>query len=125
METHRLLKTIGEETRLRILVLLLDSELNVTELETVLSTAQSNVSRHLAKLLAAELVTCRRAHHNVFYCLNHAELNRRPFLMQLFYQERNQPQGLADLKNLDALQSLSHTLNPYRGSETHSDDHLI
>jgi ubiquinone/menaquinone biosynthesis C-methylase UbiE len=45
------LKAIGEETRLRILVLLADAELTVSELTEILRQSQPRISRHL-KLLA-------------------------------------------------------------------------
>ena len=44
------LRFLGDSTRLRILRLLAEAPLNVTELVHVLGAAQSNVSHHLAKL---------------------------------------------------------------------------
>lgn len=45
------LKAVGEETRLRILLLLADAELTVSELTEILRQSQPRISRHL-KLLA-------------------------------------------------------------------------
>jgi ArsR family transcriptional regulator len=52
----KVLKALADESRLRILQLLLDQELCVCEIETVLDMNQSNVSRHLSKLKQAGIV---------------------------------------------------------------------
>lgn len=51
------LRAAGEPTRLRILLALRETELNVGELCAVLGQSQPRVSRHLKLLLEAELVT--------------------------------------------------------------------
>lgn len=50
------LKALGDESRLRIVHLLLQGPLCVCELEYVLQMSQTNVSRHLAKLKQANVV---------------------------------------------------------------------
>jgi ubiquinone/menaquinone biosynthesis C-methylase UbiE len=52
------LKAAGEETRLRILVLLAEAELTVSELKEILRQSQPRISRHL-KLLAEALLVER------------------------------------------------------------------
>jgi demethylmenaquinone methyltransferase/2-methoxy-6-polyprenyl-1,4-benzoquinol methylase/ArsR family transcriptional regulator len=54
------LAAIGEESRLRLYVLLADAELAVSELVTILGQSQPRVSRHLKLLLEAGLVERRR-----------------------------------------------------------------
>jgi len=54
------LRFLGDQTRLRILRLLAEAPLNVTELVHVLGAAQSNVSHHLAKLKKHGLVVEER-----------------------------------------------------------------
>ena len=49
-------KALGDESRIRILNLLLQGPLCVCELEFVLQMSQANVSRHLAKLKQAKIV---------------------------------------------------------------------
>ena len=49
-QVAQILKLLGDETRLRILVLLSQHPLNVSELTTILGIAQSGVSRHLGQL---------------------------------------------------------------------------
>ncbi len=46
----RVLRILGEETRLRILVLVSRTPLNVSELTSILGMAQSGISRHLSHL---------------------------------------------------------------------------
>src|SRR5580658_3527712 len=50
------LKATGEETRLRILVLLAEAELTVSELTEILRQSQPRISRHLKLLAEAGLV---------------------------------------------------------------------
>jgi demethylmenaquinone methyltransferase/2-methoxy-6-polyprenyl-1,4-benzoquinol methylase/ArsR family transcriptional regulator len=54
------LAAIGEETRLRLCVLLAEAELAVSELVTILGQSQPRVSRHLKLLLEAGLVERHR-----------------------------------------------------------------
>ena len=64
-----ILKALSEETRLRILKLLLEQELCVCELEEALNLPQSKVSRHLSILKSAGLVSDRRDGIWIFYSL--------------------------------------------------------
>ena len=54
------LEAAGENTRLRLIVLLSEAELTVTELVAILGQSQPRVSRHLRLLLEAGLVTRHR-----------------------------------------------------------------
>jgi ArsR family transcriptional regulator, arsenate/arsenite/antimonite-responsive transcriptional repressor len=65
----RLLKALGDETRLRIVALLSHGELCVCHLQEALGLSQSNVSRHLAVLRAAGVVEDRRDGTWVYYRL--------------------------------------------------------
>ncbi|RDB43356.1 ArsR family transcriptional regulator [Halomonas sp. DQ26W] len=64
-----LLKALANDNRLRILCLLDDSELSVTELNQRLSLSQSALSQHLAILRREGLVTTRRASQTIYYSL--------------------------------------------------------
>ena len=68
-EVTRLFKAFSDETRLRILRLLLKGELCICELMEVLQLPQSNVSRHMAYLKNAGLVDDRREAVWVYYAL--------------------------------------------------------
>ena len=61
------LRAFGEETRLRILRLVSARELAVGELVEALGAPQARVSRHLAVLRRAELVTARREGNCLYY----------------------------------------------------------
>src|SRR5678810_526445 len=50
------LKAAGEETRLRILVLLAEAELTVSDLTQILRQSQPRISRHLRLLVEAGLI---------------------------------------------------------------------
>ena len=65
----RLFRSLGDETRLRIVALLVHGELCVCHLERALELNQSTASRHLAILRAAGVVDCRRAGTWVYYRL--------------------------------------------------------
>ncbi|MHB0775339.1 ArsR/SmtB family transcription factor [Halomonas sp. WWR20] len=68
-----LLKAMANENRLRILCLLDDSELSVTELNGKLNLSQSALSQHLAILRREGLVTTRRASQTIYYSLKGEE----------------------------------------------------
>src|SRR6185436_7876910 len=53
---HLALKAAGEETRLRILALLAEAELTVSDLTEILRQSQPRISRHLKLLVEAGLV---------------------------------------------------------------------
>jgi ArsR family transcriptional regulator len=63
--TH--LKALADPTRIRILLLLGEEELTVSELTSILGMAQSRVSGHLAQLREARLVRDRRQGTSAFY----------------------------------------------------------
>ncbi|GAB4519603.1 MAG: metalloregulator ArsR/SmtB family transcription factor [Amphiplicatus sp.] len=65
--TLNIFRAIGEETRLRIMVLLLRGELTVSELTQILGQSQPRVSRHLKILADAGLVERYREGSWMFY----------------------------------------------------------
>lgn len=67
--TTRLLKALGDETRLRILRLLSLGELSVGELQEVLNMGQSRISTQLTLLKDTGLVVDRRAGRRAYYSL--------------------------------------------------------
>lgn len=67
--TSRLLKALGDETRLRILNLVSQEELSGTDLMEILNMGQSRVSTHLALLKEVGLVIDRRAGRRSFFTL--------------------------------------------------------
>jgi len=73
------LKSLADETRLRIFNLLLKHELNVNDIVAALDLGQSRVSRHLKILSDAGLVTSRRDGLWVFYRASEEPGARREF----------------------------------------------
>jgi ArsR family transcriptional regulator len=65
----QIFKALGDETRLRILTLLLDGELCVCELMAALELPQSTVSRHLSYLKNSGWLDDRRAGVWMYYRL--------------------------------------------------------
>jgi DNA-binding transcriptional ArsR family regulator len=65
-----LLKAMANDNRLRILCLLVDSELSVTELNQRLNLSQSALSQHLAILRREGLVSTRRSSQTIYYSLH-------------------------------------------------------
>jgi len=72
MNTDILFKLLADQTRLRALVLLHNhGELCVCELTHALGISQPKISRHLAHLRDAKLVTDKRHGLWVYYQINH------------------------------------------------------
>jgi len=67
--TARMFKALSDETRLRILCLLLEGELCVCDLMEVLQLPQSTVSRHLAYLKNSGWVDDRRCGVWMYYAI--------------------------------------------------------
>jgi ArsR family transcriptional regulator len=68
--TVRIMRVLAESTRLKILELLRNGEMNVSMLCEHLDLAQPTVSHHLGLLREEGLLTSRRAGKNIYYCLN-------------------------------------------------------
>jgi ArsR family transcriptional regulator len=69
----RIFKAIADETRLRILTLLLEGELCVCEIIAALELPQSTISRHLAYLRNSGWVHDRRQGVWMYYRLNEGD----------------------------------------------------
>ncbi len=65
----RLLRALGDETRLRIVALLTQGELCVCHIEAALDVSQPNASRQLGVLRSAGVVRPRREGNWVYYGL--------------------------------------------------------
>ncbi|WP_293863103.1 metalloregulator ArsR/SmtB family transcription factor [uncultured Alsobacter sp.] len=64
------LRAAGEDTRLRVLALLAEGELNVSDLTDILGQSQPRISRHLKLLVEADLVDRHREGAWAFFRLN-------------------------------------------------------
>jgi len=97
-------RALGDETRLRTLFLLAERELCVCELVAVLEMPQGKVSRHLAQLKQAGMVSDRREGTWIYYSL---EAPGSGLVRRLHTYLRKERQHLAvaraDLKRLESL----------------------
>jgi len=101
--TAHTLKALGDETRLRILALLMHGELCVCDIMTALSLPQSTASRHLAYLRNAGWVSGTRRGKWMYYRLTTESTFGDPGLgVQLLQylssleQSKNDQQALQD-----------------------------
>jgi len=96
-------KALSDESRLRILNLLLLRELCVCEIEAVLSMSQTNVSRNLNKLKSAGIVGYSKKAQWVYYALNPEFVDHNSYLYQHLKEQLNkEPQFIADLERLNS-----------------------
>lgn len=63
-------KALSEESRLRILTLLMEREMCVCEIEVCLNMTQSNASRHLTVLKQSGILECNKKAQWAYYKIN-------------------------------------------------------
>lgn len=106
MKLAKILKILGDETRIRILNLLKNYELCVCEITYALGATQPNISKHLAKLSDAGFVISSKKAQWISYKLNAAILAEFPFIQHVLSQETTKIQQCkADLEKLAECQS--------------------
>jgi ArsR family transcriptional regulator len=81
-EVAMLFKALSDETRLRILHLLLEGELCICDLMEVLELPQSKVSRHMAYLKHSGLVNDRREGVWIYYSLKESQSKVHEYQMR-------------------------------------------
>jgi ubiquinone/menaquinone biosynthesis C-methylase UbiE/DNA-binding transcriptional ArsR family regulator len=99
------LEAAGEETRLRILALLNEAELTVSELTTLLGQSQPRVSRHLKLLVEAGLITRHREGAWAFFRLGEGEVVRPIRTGILAALNLDDPVLAADRRRLEAVRA--------------------
>ena len=98
------LQTLADATRVRLLRLLEQEELSVSELCTVVQLPQSTVSRHLKVLIADEWLESRRDGTNHLYRIDHTLWNEnRVSLWRWVRQQADSPTTELDQKRLAGL----------------------
>jgi ArsR family transcriptional regulator len=105
--TSRLLKSLADETRLRLLNLLREEELTGTDLMEILNMGQSRVSTHLALLKEVGLVSDRREGRRTFYGL--APGPRTELAERVLAENKTSPEFEQDHAALEALRERRHT----------------
>lgn len=100
-KTAQLFKALSDDTRLRILGLLLEGELCVCDLVAILDLPQSTISRHLAYLRNSGLVSDSRQGVWMHYSLADGETDLHRDIFDLLRKDlAGLPQVLADQKSL-------------------------
>ncbi|MGO1469314.1 MAG: ArsR/SmtB family transcription factor [Tissierella sp.] len=96
-----LFKTLGDENRLRIINLLQQGELCVCEMEIILDTTQSNVSRHLTKLRSEKIVIFEKKSQWTYYQINPEFIANNKLLYEYLIDEMDQNDTfILDIKKL-------------------------
>ncbi|MEN9826663.1 MAG: hypothetical protein RI953_2408 [Pseudomonadota bacterium] len=70
MKIQLVFEALSDTTRRRILELLKEQELSVSEIAAHFDITGASLSHHLAKLKAADLVTTRRQGQQIFYAIH-------------------------------------------------------
>ncbi|MDF2571515.1 MAG: transcriptional regulator, ArsR family [Sporomusa sp.] len=83
----RIVKALGDGTRLRIVNLLRVENLCVCEIEAILQSSQSNVSRHLAKLRDAGIIYSEKKSQWVYYGINADIIKEHSFIKTLLDED--------------------------------------
>lgn len=97
------LKALSEESRLRILALLIDGDLCVCDIESELNMTQSNVSRHLSALKSSGIVDSRKKAQWAYYGINEQFKSDNQFLWLFLKEKLSQPPYNTGVKSRDAL----------------------
>lgn len=87
MNLLKIMKALGDETRLRIVNLLNKGELCVCELEHLLDINQSNASRHLNRLTEADVIFFEKRALYVYYNINRELYEEFPLLVEFLDKE--------------------------------------
>ena len=85
-----LFKALGDENRLRIINLLRKEELCVCEIEVILDTTQSNVSRHLTRLRNEGIVTFEKKAQWIYYQINPEFIKENKLLYEFLIEKMDQ-----------------------------------
>jgi len=105
-----ILKTLGDDTRLRIVNLLHRHSLNVAELCAILSSTQPNISKHLTRLRLTGMVEDRRQGRSVYYYLSKPKSQLYQDLFDCILSELSESETLReDLNRLEELRGVLRT----------------
>jgi ArsR family transcriptional regulator, arsenate/arsenite/antimonite-responsive transcriptional repressor len=102
MNTVAILKALSDETRLRIISLILAAgDLCACEVETILGLNQSNASRHFGRLLQTGLIVSQKKGQWVHYASGPLEEPRLGFVRDAVHSARQDSERLkSDLARL-------------------------
>ena len=98
MKSITFLKSISNETKLRLVSLLLENELCVCELEEITNIRQVNISKNLSSLKDAGIVDVRRDKQRGFYFLTDAFLSYHHLVEHIRLLRMEEPKLQHDYK---------------------------
>lgn len=105
-------KILSDETRLRIIILLVQKELCVCELSYILEVSQPNISKNLSKLKDLNLVTSERKEKFIFYQLKNENKILTRIVKDILDNLDDYPQLVLDQsKNIDNQKLLDQCCN--------------
>src|SRR3954469_18587027 len=104
-DTLGILRAAAEETRLRILSLLTEGELSVSDLTDILGQSQPRISRHLKLLVEAGLVERHREGAWAFFRLTDRGTALRIIRPTIESLDRSDPQLMEDHTRLEAVRA--------------------
>jgi len=100
---RQILKTLGDDTRLRIIYLLNIRELTVSDICLVLKINQSAASKHLVRLRLMKIVNDRREGNFIYYSLRE-NIDTKTICKFLFSEFKEIPALGKDRKNLSKIE---------------------
>jgi len=104
MNLVELFKSLGDETRLRIVTLLHQQQLCVCEMVEITGLSQPKISRHIARLRTSDIVVANRNEQYVYYSLNR-DLPELPELLDWIARHTTDAVFKADQDNLRMIES--------------------
>lgn len=93
-------KLFSDQTRLRILNILYDSEHCVCDLEAVLEMTQPNISKHIKKMSELDVLKKRKESYWIYYSLNKEVFEKYNFIEALMKDIRKKELFQNDLEKL-------------------------
>jgi SAM-dependent methyltransferase len=102
------LRAAGEPTRLRILALLTEGELSVSDLTDILGQSQPRISRHLKLLVEAGLIERHREGAWAFFRLADGSAEGVGLSAALTFLDRDDPALLRDRERLESVRAGHH-----------------
>ncbi|MCT4595099.1 MAG: metalloregulator ArsR/SmtB family transcription factor [Anaeromicrobium sp.] len=108
-------KMLSDETRIRILNLLMNHDLCVCEIETILQITQSNASRHLNRLKTTKVIDSFKDSQWTYYKIHHNFMTEHKKLYDyLIDQFSDDNQCITDLDKLKRYEKSSFTRSHIR-----------
>ena len=115
MDFIEIFKMLSDETRIRILNLLVNHQLCVCEIETILEITQSNASRHLNRLKTAKIIDSTKESQWTYYTIHEKfKADNKKLYDYFLNQIETDEQCINDLSKLKRYEKSSYTRSDIR-----------